>query len=178
MNWLFNIFSRGLLSGRWTGSYEQDGQTFPIETSIRHRGNKLQGTMLDLKRSHQQPLRKALEGAGLPFNEIQQFIQEVRSQFPDSIDGKIDYLSCLPEQSLIEGCTDGSRISFTKRYEGHQEIEYILGDLVMPQSVPCEIVEYSGTFNSDRISGIWFIKPSNKSDTEASGTFQLTRENT
>jgi len=121
MNWLFNIFSRGLLSGRWTGSYEQDGQTFPIETSIRHRGNKLQGTMLDLKRSHQQPLRKALEVAGLPFNEIQQFIQEVRSQFPDSIDGKIDYLS---------------------------------------------------------ISGIWFIKPSNKSDTEASGTFQLTRENT
>ena len=54
--------------------------------------------MLDLKRSHHQPLRKALEGAGLPFNEIQQFIQEVRSQFPDSIDGKIDYLSRLPEQ--------------------------------------------------------------------------------
>ncbi len=181
MNWLSNIFAQGIISGRWAGHYEQNRQTFQIEAieaSLKHRGNKITGAMLDQDNEHQQPLRSVLKESGLPDDEIEDFIAEVRSQFPDSPDGDIEYRSFLPERSIINGDFSDMRISFVKRYEGYYQIEYVLNDLALPQSTLCELVEYTGTLqaNSNTILGDWTIAPTHESEVHASGPFELKRQ--
>ena len=151
--------------------------SFPVEAALKHRGSRLYGTMVDVNGQHNQSLRIVLEESGLPNEEIKQFILEVRSNFPESPVGEIEYHAKLPERSLIEGKIEHSRVSFTKRYEGYHEIEYVLNGLRLPDSIPCELVQYAGVMTPDfkSISGDWSISPVNKSETTITGTFQLNR---
>ena len=178
MNWFSKFFSNGILSGRWVGHYQQHGRSFPVEASFKHRGGKLFGTMFDLEPGHQQPLRAVLEETGHSDSDISKFIDGVRSHFPDSLDGEIEYRAWLPEKSMIEGSVVENELSFVKRYEGYHEIEYVLGGLALPESIPCDLVEYTGklSFDSESISGNWTIAASNGTEIELSGAFKLTRK--
>jgi len=178
MNWFSSFLSRGTASGRWSGHYEQHGKSFPIEASLKHRGGKLFGTMTDSNGQHSQSLRSMLEESKLSDQEIEQFISEVRSNFPRSPDGEIEYRSYLPARSLIEGEIEDCRIAFTKRYEGYHEIEYVLNDLALPDSVHCEIVQYVGAISpdSETISGEWSISPVDEPEAMVAGAFRLNRQ--
>ena len=177
MNWLTHLFSSGPVTGNWDGHYEQHGRNFPIELSLRHRGNKVSGSMVDVNGEHTQPLRQLLTDSHMPAAQINEFVEEVRSQFPDSPDGEIEYLSSLPNASLISGEVDGFSISFTKRYEGYLEIEYRLNGLSLIQDAQCENVMYTGKISDDfnLISGNWSISAPDDFATEISGNFQLER---
>ena len=177
MNWIENIFSKGTLSGRWDGAYAQHGRSFPIQAALKHRGNKLSGSMVDMEPCHNQSLRAMLQESHMSNDEIEQFVAEIRSQFPDTPEGEIDYRSQLPEKSLVDGTVDGRQVSFVKRYEGYMEIEYVLNDLALPDTVHCELIHYTGELseNCNTIAGEWTIPPPDDNGATVSGTFQLVR---
>jgi hypothetical protein len=177
MNWFNNLFAKGPATGEWKGYYEQYGESFSIELSLRHRGTKVSGRMIDLDAKRSQPLRKLLIESKMTAEQIEQFIEDVKSQFPDSPNGEIEYHSILPSNSLIAGEIERSSISFTKRYEGYQEIEYRLNGLSLCQLAQCEIVYYNGEISDDFrvISGSWVIPVPNEPGVEVTGKFQLER---
>ena len=80
--------------------------------------------MVDVNGIHTQPLRELLTGSQMPSAQIEEFLEEVRSLFPDSPSGEIEYHSTLPRNSIVQGQIDRFSISFTKRYDGHLKIEY------------------------------------------------------
>lgn len=179
MNWLLNLLAKGPASGAWCGHYEQHGRTFPIEATLKHRGNKLSGNMLDTDGHHRQSLREMLEQSSVPEDEIEQFIDEIRLRFPELPHGEIEFRSYLPENSIIAGKLENYEVSFTKRYEGYHKIEYVLNDLALEDSVQCDTVQYTGVISPDfaSIAGHWSIAPANEYETETTGTFQLNRQN-
>ena len=179
MNLLSKLLSGGAASGSWEGHYIQHGSHFPIEATLRHRKNKLSGSMNDLKRVHSQPLKDLLRDEAMTEEQIERFIAEVRSQFPSSPKGEIEFRSILPEKSTIDGTVEGFDISFTKRYEGSLNFEYVLNGFTLPESTASELVHYTGQMTEDftRISGTWVINPLHDSESSTSGTFELSRQN-
>jgi len=177
MNWFAILFAKGPASGHWKGYYEQHGRSFPVELSLKHRGTKVSGRMVDLEPKHSQPLRKLLVDSWMPEEQIDTFIEEFKSLFPGSPNGEIEYRSSLPTNSLIAGEINGSSISFSKRYEGYQEIEYRLNGLSLCQSAQCEIVRYNGEISDEFrvISGNWVIPVPNESGSVVTGKFHLER---
>ena len=184
MSWISNLFgnrSQGPVAGRWSGHYAQEGRTFPIKATLKHNGSSISGRMLDLEVCRQQTLQSILAESGLSDMQIADFLDDVRSQSPESPEGEIEYRSFLPSESEIKGSIADSEISFTKRYMGLQETEYILNGLAMPFSERCELVQYNGNINSnlDFISGTWTIQIPEEDWIEAStfsGDFQLKRQ--
>ncbi len=177
MNWFASLFAQGAASGLWKGYYEQHGNSYPIELSLKHRGTKVTGQMIDCEPKHKQPLRKLLVDSGMAAEKIEQFIEDVKSQFPDTQHGEIEFCSSLPTTSLIAGEIKGFSIVFSKRYEGYQEIEYRLNGLSLDQSVQCMIVRYQGEISDDFrvISGNWSIPEPEEPGREITGRFYLER---
>lgn len=177
MKWFANLFAHGPASGCWRGYYEQHGDSFPIELSLKHRGAKIAGRMIDCEPNHSQPLRKLLVDSGMAAEGIEQYIEGVKSQFPDTPNGEIEFCSSLPTTSQIAGEIKSLSISFSKRYEGHQEIEYRLNGLSLYQSAQCAIVKYQGEISVDfrAILGNWSIPAPEESGSKVNGRFYLER---
>ena len=178
MNFFTYLFASGPATGDWIGHYEQHGRTFPVELSLRHRRKQVSGRMVDVDGTHAQPLKQLLMDSQMPAGQIEEFVEEIRSQFPDSASGEIEYHSSLPTNSLIAGEIDGFSISLTKRYEGYMEIEYRLNGLSLIQDAQCETVIYNGTISEDfnQISGNWSISVPDDHLAELSGRFELERK--
>lgn len=177
MNWFASLFAQGAASGLWKGYYEQHGNSFPIELSLKHRGTKVTGRMIDCEPKHNQPLRKLLVDSGMAAGKIEQFVEDVKSQFPDTTHGEIEFCSSLPTTSQIEGVIKEFSIAFSKRYEGCQEIEYRMNGLSLYQSAQCKIVTYQGEISDDfRVMlGNWSIPVPEEPGSEVSGRFYLER---
>jgi len=133
--------------------------------------------MVDVNGKHAQPLRQLMTDSHMPAAQINEFMEEVRSHFPDSANGEIEFHSSLPNNSLVSGTVDGSSISFTKRYEGYLEIEYRLNGVSLAQGAQCENVMYNGDISDDfnLISGNWSISTPDDFAAQLSGKFQLER---
>lgn len=178
MNWFSKFLPKGPLSGKWLGHYVQHNRKFPIEATLDQRGDRIYGTMIDLSPSESRPLTQLLQDNGMSDADIEDFINEIRSQLPGNPTGEIEYRTRLPERSVIEGKIDGSELSFIKRYQGFAYSEYLADGVSMPQSTPCDLVCYTGNITAGygNIYGEWRITPSFDFEGCVSGSFELNRK--
>lgn len=119
-----------------------------------------------------------LRELAMPRKQIESFVAEVRSQFPGSPSGEIEYRSTLPSASTLDGKINGLNVSFTKCYEGFIDCEYVLNGLALPDPTACELVQYTGRMTEDygTISGCWIINPTHDHETTITGRFELKRQ--
>ncbi len=166
------------ISGEWVGDYSQSDRRSPIRATLQQEGQRLSGTMVDLRTSSDRSLFDAVAEAGLPPGTDEQIDEQVRRLLQANDKEPIRARAVLPEQSLLNGQVRGRSVRFTKIYQGQHIVGYQLGDRGIAQVIERHAVEYSGRLAVDgqSIQGQWTIHDPQSPKGLLTGGFVLRRE--
>ena len=166
------------LSGTWVGFYQQGVDEVPIEVTLDHTGDQLQGTMTEPEIERELSISTVALGEGWPPGQDEVVVKTLRSQFPASGNAPIRAYSKLPANSRLTGRVVGERVEFEKTYLGICASGFLVGEERVLFEREGHAVSYLGHLNRerDRIEGRWSITAS--SGRTVVGAFGLKRSPT
>lgn len=167
-----------LLTGRWSGHYQQHGQSHPIQAQLHQEGGHLSGTMQDGETGTERSVFEAAIEAGLPpgaDEEIEARLHELHPEVPTS--APVRALTVLPTDSVLEGMVREQRVYFLKTYQGEHFAGFRVGDQRVGRTITRHEVHYQGEINSEGtvLRGSWWIEPRSQGERRAEGSFELRR---
>lgn len=169
------------LTGRWIGSYMQGGQERPITAELHQDGVKFTGSMRDGQPDRECSLFEGAMEAGLPPGADELIDEKLRSMIPEAGRDPIRCVSHLPEESVLEGSSQGDVVTFTKTYLGTSFSGYKVGQKFVGTEAEGHTVHYEGQLSPDQsiIEGRWWIDANPEAGTgRAKGLFLLRRDQT
>jgi hypothetical protein len=167
-----------VLTGRWSGHYQQFGTPHPISAHLVQQGVRLSGSMRDGETNSERSVFEAAMEAGLPPGADEEIIARLREQYPDvPASAPVRAVTSLPAESVLEGMVQGRQVYFLKTYQGEHFSGLRVGNRRVGRTVDRHEVHYQGKVNADGtvIEGNWWIEPTQRGERRAEGSFQLKR---
>ena len=167
------------LSGDWSGEYYMSNRPHPISAALVQAEGELTGSMRDALTDRTTSVFEIAAEAGFPPGADEQIEAQLRALIPDRTRPPIEYVSHLPEDSLLAGWIEGTKVYFLKAYQGVSFGGYRVGDKLVGHQTEGHVVHYSGTLGHGgrEIEGRWWIDADPEAGTRRSeGSFTLRKD--
>jgi hypothetical protein len=167
-----------LLTGRWSGHYQQHSLSHPIHAQLQQEEGHLIGTMQDGETGTERSVFEVAMEAGLPPGADEEIVARLRELHPNlPTTAPIRALTVLPIHSVLEGTVEDRKVYFLKTYQGEHFSGFRVGNRRVGRTIAKHEVHYQGEVNSEGtiIRGNWWIEPREQGERRAEGSFELRR---